>query len=108
MAEDVDWGTTGTFPGTEKSYQGTDGLVEWMGEMRSAWESFEVAIEEVIAETEAMLVIAEKLHARGLGSGVEVEMRTYGVYWYEGGKIKRRRAFTEREQALAAAGLGER
>ncbi|HET8975115.1 MAG TPA: hypothetical protein VFN15_00690 [Solirubrobacterales bacterium] len=51
-----------------------------------------------------MLVVTEHLEARGLESGIEVEMRAYSTYWFEDGKIVRRRAFVDPEGALAAAG----
>ena len=34
-------------------------------------------------------------------------MRIFPAYWFEGGKIRRRDAFTEREDALEAAGQSE-
>jgi hypothetical protein len=34
-------------------------------------------------------------------------MRVFSAYWFENGKIRRRAAFTERREALEAAGLRE-
>jgi hypothetical protein len=52
-----------------------------------------------------VVVVAERLRGRGRGSGVEVEMQIFSTYWFEEGKIRRRAAFTERTDALEAAGL---
>jgi hypothetical protein len=34
-------------------------------------------------------------------------MRVFSAYWFENGTLRRREAFTERNAALAAAGLSE-
>jgi hypothetical protein len=52
--------------------------------------------------------VVERIRGRGRSSGVDVEMRTYSVYWAaEDGKLRMRKAFTTREAALEAAGLRE-
>jgi ketosteroid isomerase-like protein len=76
-----------------------------MDAVRSARERFEVTLEEVMLDEGDMLVIAALLRGRGRESGAEVELRVFSAYWFERGKIRRRHAFTEREQALEAAGL---
>ena len=82
-------------------------MQEWMEVIRSEWEEFEVSLDEVLHDGDEMAVVAELLRGRGRGSGVEVEMRVFAAYWFEGGKIRRRAAFTERQGALEAAGLSE-
>ena len=42
IAEDVDWGTTGTFPGTEVFYRGIEDLGEWMEDLLSAWDKLTI------------------------------------------------------------------
>jgi hypothetical protein len=46
-------------------------------------------------------------HGRGRGSGVETDARFYGVYTVRDAKIVRMDEFTERSEALEAAGLRE-
>ena len=104
---DMEWGATGAFPGVEGMYRGPEAMQEWMDIIRSAWEEFEVSLDEVIRDGENVVVVAELLRGRGRGSGVEVEMRIFTAYWFEGSKIRRRAAFTERKAALEAAGLRE-
>ena len=104
---DVEWGTSGTFPGLVGVYRGPEALPRWMDTIRSAWEKFEITPDEVVRDEGDVLVVAEQQRGRGRGSGVEVEMRVFSVYAFREGKIRRRQAFTEREAALEAAGLRE-
>jgi ketosteroid isomerase-like protein len=107
VTPDVEWGTTGTFPGLEGVYRGPEALPNWMATIRSAWEWFEVGIDEVVHDEGNMLVVAELLRGRGRGSGAEVEMRVFSVYSFREGKVRRRQAFTDRDEALEAAGVRE-
>jgi ketosteroid isomerase-like protein len=104
---DMEWGATGAFPGVEGMYRGPEAMQEWMEVIRSAWEEFEVSLDEVLHEGGDVVVVTELLRGRGRGSGAEVEMRVFSAYWFERGKIRRRAAFTERNAALEAAGLRE-
>jgi ketosteroid isomerase-like protein len=104
---DVEWGTTGTFPGLVGVYRGPEAIPRWMDTIRSAWEKFEVTPDEVVRDEADVLVVAELERGRGRGSGVEIEIRVFSVYSFRQGKVRRRQAFTEREEALEAAGLSE-
>jgi ketosteroid isomerase-like protein len=106
-APDTEWGATGAFPGVEGTYRGPEAIQEWMDVIWSAWEEFEVSLDEVLHDGDDVVVVAELLRGRGRGSGVEVEMRIFSAYWFEDGKIRRRAPFTERTAALEAAGLSE-
>jgi ketosteroid isomerase-like protein len=102
---DIEWGATGAFPGVEGAYRGPEAIKDWMDVIRSAWERFEVSLDEVLYNGDDVVVVTELLRGRGRESGVDVEMRVFSAYWFEHGKIKRRAAFTERKAALEAAGL---
>jgi ketosteroid isomerase-like protein len=107
IADGVDWGTTAGFPGLDESYLGPEALERWMEAVRSAWETFEVSIDEVVRDADDVLVLKERLWGRGRGSGAEAEMRIISVYWFDSGRIVRRRVFESQEEALEAAGLLE-
>jgi ketosteroid isomerase-like protein len=103
VAEDVEWGTTGAFPGLEGVYRGPDALEEWMETVRAEWEEFEVTVEEVVREQEDAAVLVERLWGRGRKSGAEAEMRIYTLYRFTADeKIASREVFPSREEALAA------
>jgi ketosteroid isomerase-like protein len=103
LAEDVEWGTTGQWPGMEGTYRGRDALDEWVQLQHSEFEGFSVSLEEVLREEEDAIAVAERLRGRGRGSGASAEMRVYSVYWFdEDGLLSRRQAFTSAEEAIAA------
>jgi ketosteroid isomerase-like protein len=75
----------------------------WM----EAWrEQPETTVEEVIGNGDHVFVIA-CFQGRGRGSGVRVEQRLYEVYTLRNGRILRVDEFSDRDQALEAAGLLE-
>ena len=102
LASDVEWSTTGTWPGLDRTYHGPDALDEWMDTLRAEWESFRVSLDEVIADNGDTMVVAERLSGRGKESGIDVEMQVFSVYRSEAGKIAKRASFRTREEALAA------
>jgi len=103
FADDIEWGTTGVWPGMQEVYRGLEGLQEWADTVRGEWESFEVSLSEVLRDEEDAIAVEELLRGRGRESGAEAEMRVYAVYWFDHeGRLSKRRAFTTAEDALAA------
>lgn len=75
----MEWGATGAFPGVEGMYRGPEALQEWMDVVRSAWEEFDVSLDEVLHDGDDVAVVTELLRDRGRGSGAEVEMPVYSA-----------------------------
>jgi ketosteroid isomerase-like protein len=105
LSDDVEWSTTGTWPGLEGTYRSPDALDEWMRTLQSEWETFTVSLAEVIRDDGDVMVVSERLAGRGRESGIEVEMLVFSAYWSEGGRIVKRRSYRTPEDALAAAGV---
>jgi len=75
----------------------------WM----EAWrEEPETIVEEVIGNGDHVVVIA-CFRGRGRGSGVRVAERLYEVYTLRNARVLRVDEFSDRDQALEAAGLRE-
>jgi ketosteroid isomerase-like protein len=72
----------------------------------SAWEDVEATAEEFVDAGDRVLITAY-FRGRGRGSGVEVDARFYDVYTLHEGRIVRVDEFTDRDDALEAAGLSE-
>jgi ketosteroid isomerase-like protein len=77
-------------------------LARWKGE----WDDYKVIPEEYVDWGDRVGVTV-RLQGRGRGSGVEIDARFYDVYTLRDGKIVRMDQFTERSQALQAAGVAE-
>ena len=71
-----------------------------------AWESPETTVEEVIGVGDRVFVMA-RFRGRGRASGAEVEGRHFEVYTMRDRKVVRVEEFSERGEALEAAGLRE-
>ena len=104
-AADVEWGTTGAWPGIDSLYRGPDALVRWAKDIRSVWEVFEVGIDELVAEGDDRVLVVERLNGRGAGSGIEVEYQVFSAYWFADGRVRKRESFLDRRAALEAVGL---
>jgi ketosteroid isomerase-like protein len=90
-------------PAEESAAQGHDAvrasLVRWKGE----WDDYELLLEE-FEQMGDRVVAAVRLRGRGRGSGVEVDARFYDLFTISEGKIVRMDQFTQRSEALEAAG----
>jgi|SRR5213595_2558979 len=100
---EIEYVTHPGFVGQPPAYRGHDGVRSWLKALEP-WESFQVVVEELIDTSADTVVVASHVTARGSGSGVDVEMRTYDVVTVVDGRIRRRRHFETREDALEAAG----
>jgi ketosteroid isomerase-like protein len=103
---DIEFVTHPGFVGQEPAYRGHDGVRRWLKALEP-WESFQVEVEEVIDVSADTVVAVSHVTARGSGSGVDVEMRTYDVVTIVDGKIRRRRHYDNRDDALKAAGAAD-
>jgi ketosteroid isomerase-like protein len=93
-------------PVEEAPRRGHDAVRSNMERWESDWEDLETTPEEFIDAGDAVLVTVH-FAGRGRGSGIEVDARLYEVYRLRDGKIVRMDEFTERSEALEAAGLSE-
>jgi hypothetical protein len=88
-----------------KSYRGKEGVIEAFADWPKQWDEFHAELVEVIdvSDTKAISVARHHLRARGM----EVEQEVAYVHTFRDGLVVRWEMFFTREQALAAAGLGE-
>jgi ketosteroid isomerase-like protein len=90
-------------PGAE-TYHGRDGALMALEKWFEVWEWMHVEIEDVVELGDRVLLRFHQ-RAKGKGSEIEVEIRSFSVYTFSGSQIKRIQLFTERDPALEAAGL---
>jgi ketosteroid isomerase-like protein len=90
------------------SYQGEDGIRSWMEEMKREWEFFETRPEEFRDLGDDRVLILGSWNARGRGSGIQLDSQQAAwLFRFKAGKIDRMQTFTDRERAIAAAGIVE-
>ena len=109
---DLDAALTNADPGIvwnpveEAATQGHDAIRANLERWETDWEDYEATPEEYIDAGDQVLVTIH-WSGRGRGSGVQVDIRTYNVYTLRTAKVIRMDEFTERSDALEAAGLSE-
>jgi ketosteroid isomerase-like protein len=88
-----------------KSYRGVDAVVGWLrDEIWANWEHFDTVPEEFTRVGERILVTG-RWHARGKGSGVELDIPATWVVEVRDGKITYWQTYTDRDQARRDVGL---
>ena len=111
---DLDAATVGLDPAIElrewpeapgaQSYHGVDGVRRAFDTWFETWEWMKLEIEDTRAAGDRVLFSLHQ-RAKGRTSAVEVEIRTYNVYTFRDGLLTLAELFTDRDAALAAAGL---
>ena len=113
---DLDAATAGLDPAIElrewpeapgaQTYHGVEGVRRAFDTWFETWEWMKLEIEDIHPVGNRVLFTLHQ-RAKGRTSAVEVEIRTYNVYTFRDGLVTLVELFTERETALAAAGLTE-
>lgn len=107
---DVEYDFSGSplrsFIGATTVYRGHEGMRQWVRDRYDAWESIEDDCRELIDAGDRVVTFVIT-RGRGRSSGVDVELRHYGVWTIDDGKIVRVEWFYSREDALEAAGRQE-
>jgi ketosteroid isomerase-like protein len=89
-------------------YRGHGGVRQWIKDMNRDWDYFEARPEEFRNLGDDRLLAFGTWRARGRSSGVELDSQPAAwLIQLRNGKVVRMQTFTERSQALKAAGLRE-
>jgi ketosteroid isomerase-like protein len=84
------------------TYRGRAGAERWLRDWGDAWADWNIEPEEFIDADEAVIVVV-RMHAKGAGSGVELDRQDALVYCFQDDKIVRTDYYNSKEQALEAA-----
>jgi ketosteroid isomerase-like protein len=88
-------------------YRGREGVRRWLDDIARDWEYFEPCYEEYHDLGDRVLILGT-WRARGRASGVELENQpATWLYEIKDGRAVWMRTFTDRAEALEAAGLSE-
>lgn len=89
-----------SFPGATTA-TGSAALRQWLGSFFDIWDEFDLVPEEVLESGERVLVIA-RVHARGKGSGMDIEQTAAHLLTFDDGRVRRLETFADPETARAA------
>jgi ketosteroid isomerase-like protein len=103
LDREIEWTTTGIFV-KRGTYRGHEGARRYMGALAADLDDLHTEPEEFIDAGE-QIVVPFHPSAAGKRSGAPVVFSGARVYGLEGGKIKRIHNYTEKAEALAAAGV---
>jgi ketosteroid isomerase-like protein len=114
--KDADWVIANSVPGIEfvpavagslegeerRTLRGVDGLRRFFADLDETWEQFEVEAQEFREVGDALIAFC-RVHAKGRGSGLELDQPMAMVSWFRGDKFARARSFLDLDEALEAA-----
>jgi ketosteroid isomerase-like protein len=102
FAPDVEWWPLRS--STEGPYRGHDGIRAWVNDTAETFDRFQVELEEIRDGDDAALVFG-RLSVRGRGSGATVDVSMAWVFRFVEDKVVWAKSYSDREDALAEAGL---
>jgi ketosteroid isomerase-like protein len=88
----------------QQTYEGADGVDAFMSEWVSAWEDWEIH-QEKLHEAGDKVVALMRQSGRSKAGGAPIEMSFAMVFTLRDGKESRMDMYSDRAEALAAAGL---
>jgi ketosteroid isomerase-like protein len=103
--EDLEVVPTRDWP--EPGVRGAEAAFNWYVQIFDALQPFRTADTEFIHAGADKVLLQYRTDLRGRGSGAEVEWRRWCVVTMRNGKALRNEWFTDRAEALEAAGLSE-
>jgi ketosteroid isomerase-like protein len=86
MHPDVRLDAPGVFPGFDSEYRGHDGLRRFWAQLHDPWEEFSIDVEALKEEPDGF-VVAIRFRAKGVGSGVDVDMHFGHAFRIEGDRV---------------------
>jgi ketosteroid isomerase-like protein len=105
LVVDVEWHDQAAIPGADV-HRGREAVSRHFEQWFDAWEEIEYTTEELLDRGDRVVVVIRR-RGKGKGSGVEVSDQVIHVYTVRSGKIIRFEGFSNKDEALAAAGLSE-
>jgi ketosteroid isomerase-like protein len=88
------------------TYRGREGLRKYQEDADAAWESIQAHVDEVRDLGDRVVLFGE-IRAHGRSSGLDVQVPLAWVVDFHEGKLRRNRSYSDKREALEAAGLSE-
>jgi nicotinate-nucleotide pyrophosphorylase (carboxylating) len=103
----MSWGWSEEFPEVHGTYSDPEDARDRLRRWLSPWEDWRVVAEEYLTIRNQVVILA-RYHGRGKGSGAEVDVTGAHVWVMRDGRAESMMVFSDRDKALAAAGLPPR
>jgi ketosteroid isomerase-like protein len=101
MREDPSFPEAGT-------YRGVDAIRKYLADFSQSFDEFAFDVEDFVDLGDDRVLVLFRIHSKGTGSGAIAEARPGWIYTIRGEKVTRIEAYLDRDEALAAAGVGPR
>jgi len=85
-------------------FRGLEGVRAWLAGLDENFETWELITDEWHERGDTLVVLGS-VHARGRGSGIELDMPIAWVAQFRGGRLIRMQTLTDHEEALRAGGI---
>ena len=105
LSDEIEYVSTGVFPGLEPVYEGHEGWRRFWREFRGTWDSLTIRVDE-LHDCGDRVAAVFTFDARGR-DGVRVNQRFANVFTIRSGRVYRIEAFADPADALEAVGLRE-
>ena len=106
LAEDVEWLTSASFPGTQPVYRGHEGFKKFWQHLHEPWENVHVEIESYTREGE-VAILRIRFHGTSKASGVSVDLPWFQAVVIENDLVKRSALDRTVGDALEALDVGD-
>jgi len=106
LAEDVEWMTSASFPGTRPIYHGHEGFKQFWQHLHEPWENVHVEIESYTREGE-VAILRIRFHGTSKDSGVSVDLPWFQAVVIEDDLVKRSALDRTVGDALEALDVGD-
>jgi ketosteroid isomerase-like protein len=104
---DMRFETSGLFIGSARVYEGAEGVRAYWADILEVWDSLTMEPLEAIQLDENRVLTSVRFCGRGSQSGIESEAIAAGIWTLRDGLLSRYQGFASKEDALAAAGIGD-
>jgi ketosteroid isomerase-like protein len=100
---EVEW----RWPLSDEAFRGREAMLGAATDFLDAVDDWKIDVDEIVDAGDNQVLLAQRVSARGKGSGTPFEQHIFAALRVRDGKVAQIHDYTERAQALKAVGLAE-
>jgi ketosteroid isomerase-like protein len=105
VREDLIWRPATMSNVEAEDFHGRDGFSRFVKGWKEVWPTWDVEIQEIREVADRIVIVLGQVHARGGGSGIELDSPVAYVFEFRDDLLARGTSFFDHEDALSAAAL---